>query len=121
MIESGRLKYIRTHQKQLRVAMYNMLQEAILHGETNPSSQGKRVVLPSTFTGGTRYIIQNYQDAMAMYKWVGYPDIFITFTCNPKWPEIQRFVASKGLNPEDRPDILSKVFKIKLDSLIKDL
>ncbi|KAM3202438.1 hypothetical protein P3L10_030062 [Capsicum annuum] len=101
--------------------MYNMLQETILHGETNPSSQEKRVVLPLTFTGGTRYMIQNYQNAMAICKWAGYPDLFITFTCNPKWPEIQRFVISKGLNPEDRPNILSRVFKIKLDHLIKNL
>ncbi|KAM3376007.1 hypothetical protein P3S68_014721 [Capsicum galapagoense] len=101
--------------------MYNMLQETNFQGENNPSSQGKKVVLPSTFTGGTRYMIQKYQDAMAIYKWAGYPDLFITFTCNPKWTEIQRFVASKGLNLEDRSNILSRVFKIKLDSLIKDL
>ncbi|XP_070026693.1 uncharacterized protein [Nicotiana sylvestris] len=58
---------------------------------------------------------------MAICKWDGYPDLFITFTCNPKWPEILRHVTSRGLNPEDRPDILSRVFKIKLDRLIKDL
>uniref|UniRef100_A0A1U7VM58 Uncharacterized protein LOC104217469 n=1 Tax=Nicotiana sylvestris TaxID=4096 RepID=A0A1U7VM58_NICSY len=66
-------------------------------------------------------MIQNYQDAMAICKWARYPNLFITFTCNPKWPEISRFVKSKGLQPEDRPDILSRVFKIKLDRLIKDL
>ncbi|XP_070026692.1 uncharacterized protein [Nicotiana sylvestris] len=121
MIESGRLKYYRTHQKQLRVAMYKGLEEAVLHGETTPSSPGKRIILPSSFTGGARYMLQNYQDAMAICKWAGNPDLFITFTCNPKWPEILRHVTSRGLNPEDRPDILSRVFKIKLDRLIKDL
>ncbi|XP_019225110.1 PREDICTED: uncharacterized protein LOC109206711 [Nicotiana attenuata] len=121
MIESGRLKYYRTHQKQLRVAMYKGLEEVVLHGETTPSSQRKRIILPSSFTGGARYMLQNYQDAMAICKWAGYPDLFITFTCNPKWPEILRHVKSRGLNPEDRPDILSRVFKIKLDLLIKDL
>ncbi|XP_059289718.1 uncharacterized protein LOC132043247 isoform X6 [Lycium ferocissimum] len=121
MIESSRLKFIRTHQKQLRVDFYKVLTDAILHGDTDPSSQGKRVILPSSFTGGARYMLQNYQDAMAICKWAGYPDLFITFTCNPKWPEITRFVESRGLTPEDRPDILSRVFKIKLDGLIKDL
>jgi len=66
-------------------------------------------------------MLQNYQDAMAICKWAGYPDLFITFTCNPKWPEINRFVHSRGLHPEDRPDIITRVFKIKLDHLIKDL
>nr|KAJ0204134.1 hypothetical protein LSAT_V11C500232920 [Lactuca sativa] len=46
---------------------------------------------------------------------------FIAITCNPKWPKIQRFIADKNLKPEDRPDILSRLFKMKLDSLIKDL
>ncbi|XP_042757711.1 uncharacterized protein LOC122197560 [Lactuca sativa] len=66
-------------------------------------------------------MMQNYLDAMSLCKWFGYPDFFITVTCNPKWPEIKRFLANTTLNPEDRPDILSRLFKIKLDSLIKDL
>nr|KAJ0211721.1 hypothetical protein LSAT_V11C400177920 [Lactuca sativa] len=66
-------------------------------------------------------MMQNYLDAMSLCKWFGYPDYFITVTCNPKWPEIQRFIADTNLKPEDRPDILSRLFKMKLDSLIKDL
>ncbi|XP_073017823.1 uncharacterized protein [Primulina eburnea] len=121
MVESSRLTYIRMNQKQLRCEMYKGLHDALLRGETNPSTQGKRIILPSTFTGGARYMIQNYQDAMAICKWAGYPDLFITFTCNPKWPEIVRFVEGRGLKPEDRPDIVCKIFKIKIDALIKDL
>ncbi|XP_042009044.1 uncharacterized protein LOC121757585 [Salvia splendens] len=48
-------------------------------------------------------------------EWIGYPNLFITFTCNPKWPEIQRFVRSRGLKSDDRPDIVSRMFKVKLD------
>ena len=46
---------------------------------------------------------------------------FITFTCNPKWPEVQRSLKDTPLHPEDRPDILCRLFKIKLDAFIKDL
>ena len=66
-------------------------------------------------------MIQNYQDAMAICKWVGYPNLFITFTCNPNWSEVLRFVQEKGLKPINHPDILCRVFKIKLDQFIKDL
>lgn len=66
-------------------------------------------------------MIQNYQDAMAICRWAGYPDLFITFTCNPKWPEIQRFVEKYGLRAEDRPDIVCRVFKMKLDHMGRDL
>ena len=31
---------------------------------------------------------QKYLDTMAMVLKLGKPDIFLTFTCNPKWPEI---------------------------------
>ncbi|XP_074305160.1 uncharacterized protein LOC141640171 [Silene latifolia] len=58
---------------------------------------------------------------MTICKWFGYPDLFITFTCNPKWPEIVRFASKRGLRPEDRPDIVCRVFKMKLDELIRDL
>ncbi|CAH1428732.1 unnamed protein product [Lactuca virosa] len=85
------------------------------------SNIGQRVILPSSFTGGARYMMQNYLDVMSLCKWFGYPDYFITVTCNPKWPEIQRFIADTNLKPEDRPDILARLFKMKLDSLIKDL
>ncbi|KAL3646783.1 hypothetical protein CASFOL_009327 [Castilleja foliolosa] len=126
IVESGRLLYFRLNQKSLRCEMYNRLQDAFVRGETDSSTRGKRVVLPPTFTGGgggwrARYMIQNYQDAMTICSWTGYPDLFITFTCNPKWQEITRFVEKLGLHPEDRADIVSKVFKVKLDGLIKDL
>ncbi|XP_019155261.1 PREDICTED: uncharacterized protein LOC109152142 [Ipomoea nil] len=51
----------------------------------------------------------------------GYPNLFITFTCNPKWPEIQRFLEKRNLKAEDRPDIVCRVFKMKLDAMIKDI
>ncbi|XP_048503029.2 uncharacterized protein LOC104884879 [Beta vulgaris subsp. vulgaris] len=71
--------------------------------------------------GGHSFMRENYQDAMAICRWYGYPDLFITFTCNAKWPEISRFVQKRGLRPEDRPDIICGIFKLKLDQLVKDL
>ncbi|GJX17321.1 hypothetical protein Tco_0218153 [Tanacetum coccineum] len=47
-------------------------------------------------------------------------DLFITFTCNPNWPEIACFVAENGLKSDERPDMITRVFKQKLDSLMKD-
>ena len=121
MIESERLYYIRNQQKALRCESYETLRSVKNNGNTNILNIGQRVILPSSFTGGARYMMQNYLDAMSLCKWFGYPDYFITVTCNPKWPEIQRFIADTNLKPEDRLDILSRLFKMKLDSLIKDL
>ncbi|XP_022027109.2 uncharacterized protein LOC110928403 [Helianthus annuus] len=120
MIESERLNYIRLQQKNLRSDSYESLCELRNKGQQDISKVGKRIFLPSSFTGGARYMMQNYLDAMAICKWFGYPDFFITITCNPKWPGVKRFLRDTNLKPEDRPDILTRLFKIKLDSICKD-
>ncbi|KAK9071760.1 hypothetical protein SSX86_008189 [Deinandra increscens subsp. villosa] len=121
MIESERLYFIRNKQTILRCESYENLIYAQNQGNTQLSNVGQRVILPSSFTGGARYMMQNYLDAMSLCKWFGYPDFFITVTCNPKWPEINRALNDTTLKPQDRPDILCRLFKIKLDAMIKDL
>ncbi|XP_076927824.1 uncharacterized protein LOC143591528 [Bidens hawaiensis] len=121
MIKSERLYYIRKEQKVLRYERFENLSNIKNKGNKDASKVGQRVILPSSFTGGARYMMQNYLDAISLCKWFGYPDFFITFTCNPNWPEVKRFLKDTTLKAEDRPDILCRLFKIKLDALIKDL
>jgi len=64
---------------------------------------------------------QLYFDGMTICSYMGFPDLFITFTCNPKWPEITRLLAKLKLSPTERPDIVSRVFKIKFEQLLTDL
>ncbi|KAM3699395.1 hypothetical protein ACJW31_05G022100 [Castanea mollissima] len=121
-IEEIRLMWVKENQDKLRIELYKGLKDAVMRGDTTPASSGKRFVLPSSFTGSPRYMIENYQDAMAICRWAGYPDLFITFTCNTKWPEIDLFLSRKpGQKVEDRPDVIARVFKIKLDQLLYDL
>ena len=95
--------------------------DAVSKGDTDSSRIGKFTLLPSSHTGGPRYKVQNYQDAMAICRWAGYPDLFITFTCNPKWPEINRMVAKAGhKTDENRIDVVCRVFKMKLRALMHD-
>ncbi|XP_057723585.1 uncharacterized protein LOC130939500 [Arachis stenosperma] len=101
--------------------MYRGLAKAVLRGETTPSSEEKRIILPSSFTRGLRYMIQNYQDAMAICRVVGYPDLFLTFTCNPKWLELEDFLKNRKINAKGRPDVVCRAFKVKLDRLIQDI
>jgi len=65
-------------------------------------------------------MVQNYQDAMAICRWACCPDAFVTFTCNPQWLEIKR-VLLFGQQPQDRLDLVTRVFKIKLKELINDI
>ncbi|XP_056854768.1 uncharacterized protein LOC130504202 [Raphanus sativus] len=87
-------------------------------GKKDMHDQGERFLLPASFTGGPRYMKNNYMDAMAICKYFGFPDLFITFTCNPKWPEITRYLQKRNIIADDRPDIIGRIFKIKLDFLM---
>jgi hypothetical protein len=120
-IEQWRLNWYRMHQGTLRTELYSGLQDAIDNGDTRTEQIGKRIILPSSYTGSPRNKQQYYQDAMAICRWAGYPDLFLTFTCNPKWPEIQYMLDHlPGQKPEDRPDIYNRVFHIKLHELITE-
>nr|KAJ0223839.1 hypothetical protein LSAT_V11C200065090 [Lactuca sativa] len=121
MMETERLNCIRRQQHVLRCESYENLRNQKAQGTINISSVGQPVILPSSFTGGARYMLQNYLDAMSLCKWLGYPIFFINFMCNPKWTEIKGFLKDTSLQPEDRPDILCRLFKINLDAFIKDL
>ncbi|KAF7814740.1 uncharacterized protein G2W53_028709 [Senna tora] len=67
------------------------LTQALARGESMSSAIGKRIILPSSFVGGERYSRENFQDAMTI------------------------------CTATDRPDILTRVFKIKLNALWKDI
>lgn len=121
MIETNRLRYLFFNQRNLRSENFDNIQKAADQGDCNLADQGKRIFIPSSFTGGKRYLMQHYLDAMATCKYYGYPDIFITITCNPKWPEVTRYLQKHNLKSEDRPDICCRVFKMKLDGLIHHL
>ena len=106
----------------MRTELYRGLHDAIENGDTRTEQVGQRIILPSSYNGSPRNKQQNYQDAMAICHWAGYPDLFITFTCNPKWLEIQDMLdLIPGQKPEDRPDIVARVFMLKLKELMNDI
>ncbi|XP_039138709.1 uncharacterized protein LOC120276027 [Dioscorea cayenensis subsp. rotundata] len=121
-IEDTRLRYIREHQTSLRTEMYKTVRDATNQEDLQCNSIGKRIILPASFIPGPRYMFEKYQDAMAICRFFGYPKLFITFTCNPRWSEITNALSSiMGQRPEDRPDIVSRVFRIKVRHLMDDL
>ena len=92
----------------------------IYNEEADINQVGKQIILASSFVGSTRYFQQLYQDAMAIVREFGKPDLFITVTCNPKWPEILDELLPNQKSP-DRPDLIARVFKLKLQAITHDL
>ncbi|XP_010229584.1 uncharacterized protein LOC100832196 [Brachypodium distachyon] len=118
-IEGTRLNWFREHQPQIRAELYKGVVDSIAAGETRASEVGKRTVLPWSFQGGDRCMKRRHMDAMALVQKYGKPDIFLTMTCNPNWEEIINELFP-GQTPQDRPDLVVRVFKAKLQAM-KDM
>ena len=120
-VEGERLNYLRANQRELRVEQYQGLIDYLNNVAVERGlAAGRPVILPSSFQGGPRAMNQNYQDSMCLISKFGKPDLFCTFTCNPKWREILENLAP-GEHAHDRPDLVARVFRMKLKELITDI
>ena len=57
---------------------------------------------------------------MAVVARIGPPTLMVTVTANPAWPEIAENLRP-GQTGMDRPDLISRAFKVKLKHLLADL
>lgn len=109
------------NQKRLYNALYAGLQDAMNHNDqATARSEGRHIRLPSSVPGSPRYESRKFQNAAALARHFNKPDLFITMTTNPKWPEITR-----ELKPDeddyDRSDLIARVFHLKLTALLHDI
>ncbi|CAN1128783.1 hypothetical protein LINPERHAP2_LOCUS4846 [Linum perenne] len=80
LVEAERLDWIRNNQRKLHSHYF--------HGLV-----GKHIILASSHTGSPRYKYENFQDAVAICRTLGFPGLFITFTCNTQWPEVEYMIS----------------------------
>ena len=105
-IEKARLDWIRFNQESLRVESYQDFIDARAEG-LDLNEIGAPKVLPSSFIGGPRHMSKQYHDAMAVIRATSMPDLFITMTTNPNWPEILEECQRYNQTPQDRPDLVA--------------
>ncbi len=98
---------------------YVHLKDAMNH-DVDAKSLGKMVILPLSHVGSPRHMHEYTQDALAYVRIHGCPGLFVTFTCNPLWQEIKDNLY-QGQSATDRHDIIARVFKLKLKSLVKTI
>lgn len=116
-VEANNLNFIKLNQNKLRVDYYKGMMDYVNNGASDTS---KPIILPSTFQGSPRNMRERYHDAMAMVTKFGKPDLFITMTCNPNWPEIKNNLF-EGQTASDRPDLVARVFNLKLKAMLEDI
>ncbi|KAF8801157.1 hypothetical protein BYT27DRAFT_7047348, partial [Phlegmacium glaucopus] len=135
-VEQSTLNWIKHHQKDLRAEVYSGLRDAVLgdrDNNINLAEHGRRIILPSSFIGSEHHMMQLFQDSMAICRAFRKPDIFLTMTANPNWPEIQDQLLEEVPPPaganrwrrkqkaSDHPDIVACVFEEKKKALVKDI
>jgi hypothetical protein len=111
-IEEARLTYIRENQHSNEDE-----DEYIGNGDEEPNDD---VRLPSSFVHSPAWSAANISDCLALRKAFGAVTLFITFTTNPRWPEITSQLR-RGQSANDRPDLIVRVFQQYLSLFLKDI
>ncbi|KAL7077514.1 hypothetical protein ACQ4LE_003091 [Meloidogyne hapla] len=120
-IEGDRMRWIRNNQKMIFAEAYkNVDSYLVKRAQETGKPLGRKVILPPTVTNSPRYIEKHFQDAMALVRRFGKPDLFVTMTCNPQWEEIVENLY-KGQVPVDRPDLVDRVFYLKVKALMNEI
>ena len=100
-IEDSRLELVRRNQKSIRAEKYQGLMGA---ASDDPVNVGMKIILPATVYGSPPFYSEAFQHAIPIFRQLGKPDLFITFTYNPKWSEIKS-ALNQTEQARDRPDL----------------
>ena len=118
--EQQRLLYHRLNQATLRADLYQGLVDAV-RADEDVSQTGDKIILAPSHTGSPRWYQQKFQDSMAIVRKHGKPHLFITFTANGKWTETKESLLPGQEETRNRPDLVVRIFKTKLEELKTDL
>ncbi|XP_026384503.1 uncharacterized protein LOC113280072 [Papaver somniferum] len=117
--EKSKLAWLRFNQPTLRSDLYSCIAD-MTNVDLNPGDRGNPVILPSSHIGSGRNMYEIYQDSMAITRFHHHPDIFLTMTANPNWPEIKNALLPNQ-SVTDRPDLVARVFELKRKALMKEI
>jgi Helitron helicase-like domain at N-terminus len=102
-VEDERLQFIKSAKQN----------EALQFATTEDADDNEvDFTLPANFTGSTKYYADRTADSLAFSCQLGKPDLMITATTNPSWPELQQ--ALQGRSATECPHITVRVFKVLL-------
>ncbi len=122
-IEQSDLNWVWNNQKTIHADLYKGVVDAATNADGLQDS-GQHIVLPSSHTSSPCAMYQLYQDSMAICRALQKPDIFLTMTANPKWPEIVealKHTDGPDQKVEDWLDIVARVFQLKKEALLQEI
>jgi hypothetical protein len=122
-IECRNLDYLGSGniQSQFRSTKYCTLMDQLrTDGSAMLDRVGAPVHLPASFTGSPRWYHALYHDALALPAAFHLPDLFVTITFNPDWPELGRMIPPHS-SIHDHPDVQARVFWLRFSRIMKDI
>ena len=118
--DQDKLNWIRQNQNTFRADLYWGLADILLQSDVDLANTGRQTILPSSHTGSDCFMMQLFQDSIAIVRHFGRPTFFITFTANPCWQEIQDELLH-GQTASDRSDLIAGVFHLKMNALLHEI
>ena len=120
-LQQSHLDWVQRNQTKIRADTYKGLTDALaIDPQMDTQNLGQCVVLPSSFSGSSRNMIQHCQDALAINCYFRGADLFLTMTANPNWQEVKEALLP-AQTPADRPDLVDCVFHLKVQELLDDI
>ncbi|XP_074293299.1 uncharacterized protein LOC141620283 [Silene latifolia] len=116
-IENTCLDFLGLNQEAIRADLYQGILDTLSLGENSAYNVGKIIVLPPSFLRGPRDMRRRYLNPIALVQKYGKPDLFITVTCNPNWPEIKSEPAPEE-QAQNRPDLVALTQPEKFDKYV---
>ena len=81
--EQSRLNWVKLNQSKIRAETYQGLTDAVTADPTTRGRDlGQHLILPSSFSGSSRNMIQHCQDALAINHYYHGADLFLTMTAD---------------------------------------
>ena len=121
-VEGQNLSYLSTSavQSHFRSSRFSTLMDQMHADRGNLNRIGTPVLLPASFTGSPRWYHALYHDALALPAAYHLPDLFVTVTFNPEWPELSRMMPAHS-SVHDHPDVVARVFWLRFSRIMKDI
>lgn len=122
-IECHNLSYLSSGrvQSHFRASRFCTLMDQLRSdSDRNLHKVGSPVLLPAHFTGSPRWYHALYHDALALPAATHLPDLFVTVTFNPEWPELARLMPAHS-SVHDHPDVVARVFWLRFCRIMKDI
>ncbi|XP_061348566.1 uncharacterized protein LOC133293951 [Gastrolobium bilobum] len=113
MIEFEQFNFIRYNQSHLRAELYKNIKHSLDSGEDATLSTGKQIIIPSSFTGGPRYMAENYVCTIEFQK-RGLPHAHILLFLNPSSKaesalDIDKLISAEIPDKETNPTLFMAV------------